>query len=158
METDTQILDKIDKLLNSYEQNVGLPNPDKYHDQATRYFNMTRDELEALSIEDCAHGAYILTNMALHVQRTLNRETARGNWVKRQMAFFAADRQRNYSGSWTQKELQAIKDDGYGNKLHTLALDIGLRVDSLNYIATNVRQLSEALANIQKAKVGAKNG
>jgi hypothetical protein len=158
METDSKILEKVDKLLNDYEHKVGLPSQAKYHDQATDYFNMKRDQLEALSIEDCAHAAYILTNMALHIQRTLNKETARGNWVKRQMAYFAADKQNNYHGSWAQKEVQAIKDDSFGRKLQELTLEIGLRVDSLNYIATNVRQLSEALANLQKAKVGAKNG
>jgi hypothetical protein len=151
-------LGRIDKLLDEYERNLGLPDKSKYEDSAAQYFNMTRTQLEALSAEDCAHGSYILSNLALHIQRTLNRETSRCNWIHRNIKFLVADKASQYRGSWEQQETQALKDDSVGKKLFILLTENTTRIDRLNYIATNVRQLAEALTNIQKAKIGTRHG
>ena len=151
-------LARIDKLLDEYEKNLGLPDKAKYEDSANHYFNMTRTQLEALSAEDCAHGCYILSNLALHIQRTLNRETSRCNWISRNIKILIADKVSQYRGSWDQQETQALKDNDVGKKLYQLLTENTVRIDRLNYIATNVRQLAEALSNIQKAKIGTRHG
>ena len=151
-------LNEIEKWLDQYDKALGLPSLCQYQDVAQEYFNLDRTQLEKLSIEDCAHGAYILNNLALHIQRNANKETARLNWLKQQMKVYVADKVSQYRGSWEQQELQALKESSYGSKLLEATEDILQRVDNLNFISTNIRQLSESLTNIQRAKVGAKNG
>ncbi len=151
-------LEIIDRWLDEYERNIGLPDISNYTDTAQEYFNLTRNQLEKLSIEDCAHGAYILNNLALHIQRNINRENARSNWAKQRLKVYAADKVSQYRGSWEQQELQALKASSFGNKLLDLLTDITLRIDRLTFVSTNVRQLAESLTNIQRAKVGVRNG
>ena len=78
-------LDKIDSVLDQYECSLGLPkfNDNFYDDTAKRYLQLSRDQMEKLTPEQCAEAALLLASLSFHIQRSYNREIARVNWADR---------------------------------------------------------------------------
>ena len=76
-------LDKIDTVLDEYESSLGLPkfNDDFHDDTAKRYLQLSRDQIEKLTPEQCAEAALLLASLSFHIQRSYNREIARVNWA-----------------------------------------------------------------------------
>ena len=73
-------MDRIDTILDEYESSIGLAtyqNEFANTNTAYAYMNMSRDQIEKMDIEGCAEAAYILGSLSFHLQRSINRETAR---------------------------------------------------------------------------------
>ena len=151
-------LQHIDKLLNEYESKVGLPKTSFENKEAQKYLEMSRDQLEQITPEECAEASYYLTNLAYHIQKSINRESSRLNWSDATLKRYISDKVSQYRGSWEQQEMQVIKNDPYADRLNQVKLWARLRIDRLSYITTNLKNLSDVLLNIQRAKLGKRNG
>lgn len=145
-----------DKILDEYETSIGLsaykndalPSVELQH-----YLTMNRDDLEKLSPEDCAQISYRLCQFAFHVQRTLNRELARHNWADESIKDTIADEINNYKGyGYAEKSLQAIKHNDKASSLNKIKKYAKQRSDRLQYLAGNIKNLSDILLSIQKSK------
>ena len=76
-------LAKLDSVLDEYESSIGLPKfTDNFHDDsAKKYLQLTRDQIEKLTPDQCSEAALLLSGLAFHLQRSYNREIARINWA-----------------------------------------------------------------------------
>lgn len=146
-----------DTILDEYEQSIGF---EKYKSDAfsetelQSYLTMNRDVLEKLTPEDCAQIAYRLAQFSFHVQRTLNREIARLNWSEETIKDVIAEEINNYKGyGYMEKSLQAIKNNDKASALNKIKKYAKQRSDRLQYLAGNIKNLSDILLSIQKIKV-----
>ena len=160
MNTKEQV-DHWDKILDEYEQNIGLPRYSDNHnfstDEINQYLSMNRDAIEKLSPEDCAQISYRLGQFAFHVQRNLNREIARCNWAEEVIKETIADEINNYKGyGYVEKSYQAIKNNDKALALNSIKKYAKQRSDRLSYVANSLKNLSDILLSVQRNKV--KNG
>lgn len=153
-------LEKLDEILETYlKQSVGLPvvRSDVLQ-ESDYYINLTRSQIENLGPEDCASGAYLLHCLSFHIQKTLNREIGIRDWSKLKIKRLVADKAHNYPGSWDRQELQALMESDVGRKLHQVFIECELRIDNLSYMANSINNIANSLSNIQRAKMGKKDG
>ena len=145
-----------DKVLDEYETSIGFAtyrNDAFSTDELQHYLGMNRSDLVKLTPEDCAQISYRLCQFAFHVQRTLNREIARYNWADETIKDTIADDINNYKGyGYIEKSLQAIKHNDKANALHKIKKYAKQRSDRLQYLAGNIKNLSDILLSIQKSK------
>lgn len=146
-----------DNILDEYEKGLGLP---LYQSQIlpeselNTYLTMDRNVLEKLSPEDCGQMSYRLSQFAFHIQRTLNREIARYNWAEETIKETIADDINNYKGyGYLEKSSQAIKHNDKANTINKIKKYAKQRSDRLNFIAASIKNLSDILLSIQRAKV-----
>lgn len=145
-----------DKILDEYENTIGLS---EYatnvinSQEINQYTSMSRDEIEKLNPEDCAQISYRLSQFAFYLQRSLNREIARYNWADETIKEVIADEINNYKGyGYIEKSLQAIKHNEKASGLNTIKKYAKQRSDRLQYLANNLKNLSDIMLSIQKSK------
>jgi hypothetical protein len=157
MNTKEQV-EEWDRVLDEYEKSIGIGKYTDVHgftnEEINGYFTMSRDTIEKLMPEDCAQIALRLSQYALFLQRTLNREIARYNWAEESIKETIADEINNYKGyGFIEKSLQAIKHNDKASGLNKIKKYAKQRMDRLSYIANNIKNLSDILLAVQKTKV-----
>ena len=99
MQTTKEQVEHWDKILDEYESSIGLTKYPEEHsfskEEFDNYFSMSRDIIEKLTPEDCAQIAYRLAQYYFHIQRTVNRESARYNWAEEVIKETIADELNN---------------------------------------------------------------
>lgn len=156
--TSKEELQHWDKILDEYETTLQIP---IYHsdggvpsDEINLYLTMNRDAIEKLNPEDCAQIAYRLSQFAFHIQRNLNREIARYNWAEESIKEVISDEINNYKGyGYVEKSMQAIKHNDKANSINQIKKYAKQRIDRLSYLANNIKNLSDVILAVQKAKV-----
>ena len=105
-------LAKLDSVLDEYESSLGLPSfNDNFHDDtAKKYLQLTRNQIEKLTPDQCSEAALLLSSLAFHIQRSYNREIARINWADKILKSTIAGKEQSYRGSWDSQFNQAIKE------------------------------------------------
>lgn len=146
-----------DKVLDEYEKGLGLGTytasvfPES---ELNTYFQMTRDEIEKLTPDDCIQIAYRLGQFSFHVQRSINRELARMNWAEETTKETIADELNSYKGyGYVEKSCQAIKHNEKASALNKIKKYAKQRSDRLQYLANSIKHLSDIMLSIQKSKV-----
>lgn len=148
-------LDQIDKVLDEYESNLGLGSyAGDFHDQSVKqYMSMPRQQMEKLTVDECAEAALLLGGFSFYLQRSYNREIARVNWASSNLKRMMSGRELQYKGSWDSQYYQAIREDGYALKLESIKTYAQQRADRLTYLASSVKNLSDLFVNLQRAKI-----
>ena len=152
-------LEKLVSVLDEYESSLGLPqfNNEFYDNSAKQYLQLTRGQIEKLTPEQCGEAALLISSLAFHIQRSYNREVARSNWADKVLKSTIAGREQAYKGSWESQFTQAIKEDGYTNKIAGIKRDSQQRADRLTYLSSSMKNISDVFLNVQRSK-GLKNG
>jgi len=148
-------LEKWDKILDEYENSVGLPTfINQYRNvEATEYMHMTRGQIEKLSPQDCASAALILNELSFHIQRAYNREMARVNWAEDTIKNLVAHEVHGYKGySYAERLEQAIKNNTYASKLKRIKVYAKQRSDRLNFLSSNVNNRADIFLAVQRSK------
>lgn len=149
-----QQLEDIDKVLDGYESSLGLPVFEgEFHDNdAKKYLQLSRDQIEKLTLEECSQAALLLASLSFHIQRSYNREIARVNWSTQILKITVAGREQAYRGSWESQFNQAIKEDGYTSKVLAINRYAQQRADRITYLSTSIKNMSDLFVNVQRAK------
>lgn len=154
-------LEEWDRILDEYETSVGM---NKYQndifpeDEINLYFSMNRDQIEKLCPEDCLQIALRLSQFALHIQRSNNRELARYNWAEETIKSVIADEINNYKGyGFVEKSLQAIKHNDKAESLNKIKKYAKQRVDRLSYLSGNIKNLADVFTLVYKSKASVRN-
>ena len=147
-------LAKIDTVLDEYETSLGLPkfNADFHDDAAKQYLQLSRDQIEKLTPEQCSEAALLLASLSFHLQRSYNREVARINWADRTLKVCIAGREQSYKGSWESQFNQAVKEDTYTSKISDIKRYAQQRADRTNYLSSSIKNISDIFLNVQRAK------
>ena len=148
-------LDQIDKVLDEYESSLGLVSyAGDFHVQSVKqYMNMPRQQMEKITVDECAEAALLLGGFSFYLQRSYNREIARVNWASSNLKRMMSGREAQYKGSWDSQYYQAIREDGYACKLESIKTYAQQRADRLTYLASSVKNLSDLFVNLQRAKI-----
>ena len=148
-------LDKLDSVLDEYESSLGLPKFSyEFHDDtAKKYLQLSRDQIEKLTPEQCGEAALLLSSLAFHVQRSYNREIARINWADRTLKTTLAGREQAYKGSWESQFNQAVKEDGYAKKIDDIKRYAQQRADRLTYLSSSMKNMCDIFLSAQRSKV-----
>ncbi len=148
-------LEVVDKVLDEYEESLGLPAYSAgFHESSMReYMKMSREQMEKLTVEECAEAALLLGGFSFYLQRSYNRELSRVNWCTSSIKTMISGREGQYSGSWDSQYQQAVREDGYASKMNRIKVYAQQRADRLTYLANSVRNLSDLFVNLQKAKI-----
>ena len=114
---------------------------------------MPRQQMEKLTVEECAEAALLLGGFSFYLQRSYNREIARVNWASSSLKRMMSGKESQYQGSWDSQYYQAVKQDGYACKLDSIRVYAQQRADRLTYLASSVKNLSDLFVNLQRAKI-----
>lgn len=147
---------RIDAILDEYETNCGLnkfAEEFQHENEALKLLSMSRNDMERLSIESCAESALLLGLLSFHVQRCINREQSRLNWAKTSIREIICRKAHQYSGAWSNQDMQAILDNDVARKLHEIEKYCQQRIDRLTYLSSSLKSISELFRNLQMAKV-----
>lgn len=145
---------KLDKVLDEYEKQLGLPafQDDLENTEVQRHIQMSQSQIEKLTPEDCAMAALILDSYSFHLQRALNRENARIGWAKHVLKDYISGKESQYTGSWESQYHQAIKGDDYAKDVFKIQGYAQRRADRITYLATAIKSTSDKFMNMQRAK------
>ena len=148
-------LDQVEAVLDEYESKLGIGGySEDFHDQSVkRYMSMSRQQMEKITVEECAEAALLLGGFSFYLQRSYNREIARVNWATSNLKKMISGREDQYRGSWDSQYYQAVKEDGYATKLDNIKTYAQQRADRLTYLATSVKNLSDLYINLQRSKI-----
>ena len=148
-------LAKLDSVLDEYESSLGLPSfNDNFHDDtAKKYLQLTRNQIEKLTPDQCSEAALLLSSLAVHIQRSYNREIARINWADKILKSTIAGKEQSYRGSWDSQFNQAIKEDGYASKISDIKRYAQQRADRLTYLSSSIKGMSDIFLSVQRSKV-----
>ena len=148
-------LEQVDSVLDEYEGKLGIGSySEDFHDQSVKsYMSMPRQQMEKLTVEECAEAALLLGGFSFYLQRSYNREIARVNWASSNLKKMMSGRESQYKGSWDSQYYQAVKEDGYAKKLDSIKVYAQQRADRLTYLASSVKNLSDLYINLQRAKL-----
>tara|TARA_Y100000310_G_scaffold331052_1_gene403932 strand:+ start:16 stop:504 length:489 start_codon:yes stop_codon:yes gene_type:complete len=152
-------LEKLDSVLDEYESSLGIPvfNSDFYDDTAKNYLQLSRNQIEKLTPEQCAEAALLLASLSFHLQRSYNREIARVNWADQVLKSAVAGREQQYRGSWESQFNQAVGEDSYTRKVLTIKRYAQQRADRVNYLSSSVKNIGDIFLSVQRSKAF-KNG
>ena len=114
---------------------------------------MPRQQMEKLTVEECAEAALLLGGFSFYLQRSYNREMARVNWASSNLKKMMSGKEIQYKGSWDSQYYQAVKGDSYARKLDSIRTYAQQRADRLTYLASSVKNLSDLYMNLQRAKI-----
>jgi len=118
------------------------------------YMQMDRQELRALSADDCGEIAYLLGQLALEIQREVNKQTAIEQWLEAQINKTVADLVTNYKiFSYEGQKHAAIKDNEYARKCQDTKMNAIVRIKQLNYMSQEIKNLSGILMDIRQTKM-----
>lgn len=148
-----------DVLLDEYEKNLGLPKFEQRPEhEVTKYFGLSRDQIEKFAAADCAEIAFVLTDYAFYIGRAYNREVTRVNWAKAQIKqVIATDIGQQEGYGYEEKSAKAIKANDVASKLYNISIYAQQRADRLSYLSASIKNLSEMLIAVQRSKQQWKN-
>ena len=147
-------LDKLDRVLDEYEASLGLPifNSEFHDNTAQNYLQLSRNQIEKLTPDQCSEAALLLASLSFHLQRSYNREIARINWANKTLKSCTAGKEQAYKGSWESQFNQAVKENGYASKIDDIQRYAQQRADRINYLSSSIKNISDIFINVQKAK------
>jgi hypothetical protein len=147
-------LEKFDKSIFDFQNHCGLP-VNKLPcslDEIKDYLNLNKSHIDALSIDDCHLICIRLTQYTLFLQRTINTEKNKINFLNNEIMKTVARKVANYRGAWDVQKQCAIDDNEYASEAQETLLKITARHDSLQNITFSIKSLIEQINNVRYTK------
>jgi len=147
-------LKKIEQIVEDYENENGVPKIVKPTYSLELYLNMSRQELNSLSAQDCGEIAYLLGQYSYYIQRLQNKHQGNKIWAEGILQEDVCKYLGDYSDfikyeikvKLIAKENQHITDI---LKIMNYADIMGTR---LNFISSSISNLSHIISNLEKSK------
>lgn len=148
-----QKLEKFDENLRALDEALGIDLAASSID-ISEYLSMSRHQIESLTPEVAARISHEITIASFHIQKTINRNTARLNWCKHSLGEILGICARDYSRifGWEEKRLTIIADNSVAGKLNHRIMEYQGRVDSLNNLTLSLKDIASSCKNIQFLK------
>ena len=145
---------QIDEILLSYQQKMHLAKL-VVHNEVEEFLNKSFVELKQMTRVECAEAAVLLSEEALYVQLQVNKETAIIKWADKLINELIAGKVSNYGDQYTSSEhrvILAIKNNEAAQKLDQIRTQAQLRVDSMFFVMSHLRQVASSLEKLEEAK------
>jgi hypothetical protein len=154
LESLNEKIKKVDAFLVKYaEERCIFENKRLNIEEVKGYLQMDRNELRALSAEDCGEISFIICQLALEIQREVNKQNAMEKWADAQINKTIADTISNYKiYNYEGQRQAAIKDNEYARKCLEVKTNASIRVVDLESMAYQVKNLGSILLDIRHTK------
>ncbi len=153
----TDSLAHLDKILNEYEQSLGLPAGvnQQTANEATRLLSIDHKEISRMSAIECGEAAVTLLFFSAHLQRAVNKEMARARWADESVKRIIASKLAKQKGyGFEERRLTAVKESDMAMKLEQIRVNALIRQDRIGFLAAKVETLAKALDGLRQAKRG----
>lgn len=146
-------LAEVNRILEDYLKARGLvarPNP-----EVEQILNLTKDDLDKLSPEDCGSMAYILSQTAYNIQVELNMHNMRIRWATKNLDYIAAPYLNNYGDKYTPYPVRRdlfIRENSMGQALFKISTMAQQYVDVLDNLANRLYMMTKTLLELQQTK------
>jgi hypothetical protein len=151
---DEQTTAILDNMLDEYEKSLSLPKfVELKNNEVIKLLDVKKEVLEKMSIQECAEAALVLGSFSFYLQRSYNREYAKAQWADQKIKEIISGKENQYRGSWESQYYQAIRENKVAEKLLNAKKHAESRCNRINYLANNVKHMSDLYINMQKAKV-----
>ena len=156
MITAKEQMELVEKALDDYENNCGLPtatNPCT-QEELQQYFAMNRDQIEKLSGEDCGQIATRLTQYAFYIQRLHNREHSRLVWANNQINDTISTELGSFDKYMKHETKVALikKSNAYAQSLGKIIVYAEQRIQRLNFLAASIKNLADMMLANKRSK------
>lgn len=148
-------VDKLDDFLDNYEKGVGLPKMGET--DISRYLNLTSEQLNKMTAEECAEGAYLLNQEALYVQREINKYQAHMGWANSRIMRAIAGDIENHGGRYAKDDARrvlAIKGNSAAQDLQKIVDKAERIISRLSYVPNHLTKLANTLLDYRFTKTG----
>jgi hypothetical protein len=149
-------IDKINDILDDYETVNSIVSPKVSHnlEHIENFINMSYKQLQALGAEECAEGAYLLSQYAFFVQREQNKQIAINNWAQSKLNECLSGEIMNMDSfiKYEVKIAEIVKTNNVAAKLMKITVHATSVVDRLNFLSSNIKHMSDMLLNLHRAK------
>lgn len=122
-----------------------------YKPEIETILNYTPVSLRGLAPLQCAEDAFLLTQFAYHVQKSVNYFVSRKNWAE---SFIRVKANTSNYNSWSYEErkMGAVKDDAFLRKVYDVMLHCQRIADELYLLSNRIDAMSQMLKNLQYSK------
>jgi len=144
----------MDNFLDSYEKKIGLGNIGE--SDVGIYLNMNQDLLRKFSPDDCADGAYLLTQEALYVQHEINKYQAQADWAKSRIDKEISGQLDQYGSrfaTFETRKVLAIKNNSYAAELQGIVDRAQRIIARLSYLPNKLHDLAKVLLDYRHTKM-----
>ena len=147
----------IDKILDDYEKQLGLPTCKSpgTEEELQKYLSMGRDELEKLTPEAASSIMYRLSQYAFYLKRTYNVEKSRTIWAKQQLNHMISSQINNYD-KYMKFEIKVAlitKENTYAQSIQKILTYAEQRTCRIEQLADFIKNLGDSLRAMQMTKV-----
>lgn len=149
-QTVTSRLEEIEKLLENYENRIGLGNI-LYKEEPQ--LDISKEEMAVLSPEALDLLRWQYMHYTLFLQKTINKHQARLVWADTNLKRFLEKNCQEYAGwKWEERQANCLADNIYAQKLDLLKLNSKLVIERTAFICNKISFLCEIMKDISYAK------
>lgn len=149
-------IQECDTLLNNLDTKIGLPDINIFSSQSDElktYLTMPITQLERLDSVQCGEISYRLSQYAFYIQKVTNRYKVYIKSLNFKINNIISPNISNYKSlSWEMAKAAAIRNDSAAYELSKKLNLCEQGLDSLDGMATKLKELSETLRSLQYAK------
>ena len=144
---------KIARLLEDYTNQMGLnirPSSD-----VEKFLNLSQAEVRQMTAEECGEASYIIAKAITYIQLQVNRMQADINWCESYIQFVISKTIQTVGGQYMPHEMKrvlAIKQDDSASEAHRVIVQAKLKLDSLAFVASQLRSMVSAFEGLQQTK------
>lgn len=147
--------DRLDDFLDDYEKGIGLPK--MRETDIAKYLNLNSEQLNKMTAEECAEGAYLLNQEALYVQREINKYQAHMGWANSRIMRAIASDIENHGGRFTRddaRRVMAVKSNSAAQDLQKIVDKAERIISRLSYVPNHLTKLANTLLDYRFTKTG----
>jgi hypothetical protein len=150
-------LEEAERRWSQREGQLGLPRetPPHLESEVGRLLSLSPSALHKMSAEECGEGAFMLSQMAFHLQRVMNGEQARATGaalsVKKRVSSIVS---KVPGFSYEERLYAAIEEDEGARPLEAVRVNSLLVVERLRDLSYRVNEMGRALLSLQASKRG----
>lgn len=151
-----EALEALLKDMNEYLDSHGLK-PNRFNAIVDKYLELPPDQLNKLSADECAEGAYLLTQYSEYLQREVNKQQNILDWANRNIDMLVLPVINNYGDSYVkfeQKKASAILENPRAKDLFVISGKAQNHLTALKDLPYKIDRRADRLAalNVTRRK------
>lgn len=141
------------KILEKYTSLIKLEINEIQENDIKKYLNANEANLKSMNGEDCATGAYLLSQYALYIQKECNKEQSQMDWAYDTVLKIISPMLGQYSLYDREAcRFAAINDNNAAKVAWAIYQAAKARVTQLSYISKNIENMATRLENLRRIK------
>jgi hypothetical protein len=117
--------------------------------------NLSREELNGMSVEDCGIYEFMLSRYAYYVQKTANRVSGKLKWAEHNLWIVIGKEASSYGNNYTkfeERQLMVKTNNSVAQELNKIILIEGAKLEELQFISGKINSMSKAMSSMRNSK------